>query len=100
MEPENGPPGKGDPFWKPSFSGSMLNFRGVFNFIIHQFTNVPTVSSNDGSPPATGAAAKLGSTLGALGYGGGRYGGRIWHLEKSLNELRGLDHWGLNLLVL
>ena len=30
MEPENGPPGKGDSYWKPSFSGSMLNFGGVF----------------------------------------------------------------------
>jgi len=23
-------PGKGDSFWKPSFSGSMLNFGGVY----------------------------------------------------------------------
>ena len=26
-------PGKGDSFWKPSFSGSMLNFGGVKSFI-------------------------------------------------------------------
>jgi len=29
MEPEKEVPGKGDSFWKPSFSGTMLNFRGV-----------------------------------------------------------------------
>ena len=29
MEPENHPLEKGDSFWKPSFSGSMLNFGGV-----------------------------------------------------------------------
>lgn len=71
---------------------------------MHHFTNVPTVSSNDGSP-APGAATKLVTTLGSLGYGSGRHGGRTWHLgsagnEKSLNELRGLDPWGLNPLVL
>ena len=31
MEPENGTPGIGDSFWKPSFSGSMLNLGSVWN---------------------------------------------------------------------
>ena len=29
MEPENRTSGKGDSYWKPAFSGSMLNFGGV-----------------------------------------------------------------------
>ena len=29
MEPENEPLGRGDSYWKPPFSGSMLNFGGV-----------------------------------------------------------------------
>ena len=33
MEPEN-QPGKGDSFWKPSFSGSMLNFGCVLQVIV------------------------------------------------------------------
>ena len=32
IEPENQPPGKGDSFLKPSFSGSMLNFWGFICF--------------------------------------------------------------------
>ena len=36
MEPENGP-GKGDSFWKPSFSGSMLVFGGV---MVNQFNTL------------------------------------------------------------
>ena len=34
MEPENRPlHGKGNSFWKPSFSGSMLNFGSVSDFL-------------------------------------------------------------------
>ena len=33
MEPENRPLEKEIPYWKPSFSGSMLNSGGVYNGI-------------------------------------------------------------------
>ena len=33
MEPENQPMEKGDSFWKPSFSGSMLNLGGVISLV-------------------------------------------------------------------
>ena len=33
MEPEHGPLEKEIPFWKPSCSGSMLNFVGVYTYI-------------------------------------------------------------------
>ena len=35
MEPENEPPGRGDSYYKPSFSGSMLVFGGVYPLSIH-----------------------------------------------------------------
>ena len=39
MEPEHGPLEKEIPFWKTSFSGSMLNFGGVYFDLLFLFCN-------------------------------------------------------------
>ena len=55
MEPQKKAPGKGDSFWKPSFSGSMLNFevymQCFFSCFIHALVFVSRRMSEPSAVP-------------------------------------------------